>query len=49
LIGQSQKILHPPGDSVGEVSQTFAQHRFGKEGQLLETQVITKSLSVNNI
>jgi PAS domain S-box-containing protein len=43
LIGQSQQILHPPEDSIGEVSRTFVQHRFDKEGQVLETQVITKT------
>jgi len=43
LTGQSQKILHPPEDNIGEVSRSFAQHRFDKKGQLLETQVITKT------
>ena len=42
LIGHSQKILHPPEDSIGEVSQTFTQHRSDKEGHLLETEVMTK-------
>jgi len=43
LIGQSQKILHPPEDDIGEVCRTFAQHRHDKEGQILEAQVITKT------
>jgi len=42
LIGHSQKILHPPEDSTGEVSQTFTQHSSDKEGHLLETEVMTK-------
>ena len=42
LIGHSQKILHPPEESIVEVSQTFTQHRSDKEGHLLETEVMTK-------
>ena len=49
LIGQSQQILHPPEDSIGEVSRTFAQHRFDKEGQVLETQVITKTGEIKQV
>lgn len=37
------KNASPPRNHVGEVSQTFAQHRSNQEGKLLETQVITKS------
>lgn len=37
LIGQSQKILHPPEDDAGGFSNTFIEHRNKKEGQILET------------
>jgi PAS domain S-box-containing protein len=43
LIGQSQKVLHPSEDINGKVSQSFAQHRSDKVGQVLETRVITRA------
>jgi PAS domain S-box-containing protein len=43
LIGQHQRILHPPEIIEGEFSKTFKQHLGEKEGQILETQVITKT------
>ncbi len=43
LIGQHQRILHPPEKFVGEFSDTFKQHLGEKQGQTLETQVITKN------
>jgi len=42
LIGKHQRILHPPEDTVGKFSKTFTQHLKEKEGQILETKVITK-------
>ena len=42
LIGKSQRILHPPEEVEGEVSNSFKQHLNGEKGQTLETQVITK-------
>ena len=41
LIGRPQKILHPLQDEKAIVSLTFKQHRTDKQGQILETQVIT--------
>jgi PAS domain S-box-containing protein len=41
LIGQPQKILHPPQADNEKVSPTFKQHLTDKEEQILETQVIT--------
>ena len=43
LIGQSQKMLHPPEDEADGFSKTFIEHRNKREGQILETQVITSS------
>jgi PAS domain S-box-containing protein len=43
LIGQHQRILHPPEIIEGEFSKTFKQHLGEKQGQILETQVITKT------
>ncbi|MBN1253750.1 MAG: PAS domain S-box protein [Deltaproteobacteria bacterium] len=43
LIEKSQKILHPPQDDKEIFSHTFKQHLTDKEGQILETQVITKT------
>jgi PAS domain S-box-containing protein len=42
LIGQHQRILHPPGEIVGEFTKTFEQHLKEKTGEALETRVITK-------
>ncbi|MFO1428774.1 MAG: EAL domain-containing protein [Candidatus Competibacteraceae bacterium] len=41
LLGQSHKILHPPGEDWGAVSKTFAQHRSDRAREVLEAQVIT--------
>ena len=41
LIGQSQKILHPPSNDRETFSPTFKQHLTDQEGHILETQVVT--------
>jgi len=43
LIGQPQAILHPPQDIQEGFSTTFRQHLLNKHGQVLETQVITRT------
>ncbi len=43
LLGQPQKILHPPEEHLGAVSKTFEQHRSGRVGEVLEAQVITST------
>ena len=43
LVGKHQRILHPPEEVKGELSRTFKQHLKKKQGQALETQVITKN------
>jgi len=42
LIGQPQRILHPPEVCDGEFSITFKLHRGEKLGETLEDKIITK-------
>jgi PAS domain S-box-containing protein len=43
LIGQPQTILHPTNNEHPALSPTFRQHLTEKQGQILETQVVTKT------
>ena len=49
LIGKHQKILHPLQDIQGKFSKTFTQHLKEKEGQILETKVITKDGKLKDV
>ena len=49
IVGNHQRILHPPEVIKGEFSRTFKQHRKEKEGQVLETQVITKNGEIKDV
>ena len=49
LVGNQQRILHPPEKIEGEFSSTFKQHLKEKEGQVLETQVITKKGEIKDV
>jgi len=49
LIGKHQRILHPPEMNQGEFSATFKQHLEEEEGQVLETQVITKKGEIKEV
>ena len=49
VIGKLQKILHPTQDDKELFSPTFKQHLTDKEGQILETQVITKSGDIREV
>ncbi len=49
LIGKHQRILHPQQEIMGEFSTTFEQHIKEKEGQIIETQVITKKGEIKNV
>ena len=49
LIGKHQRILHPPQEINGEFSRTFIQHLKEKEGQILETKVITKDGKLKDV
>jgi PAS domain S-box-containing protein len=43
LIGRSQRVLHPFFDSSSLITKTFQQHLDEAEGQVLETQAITRN------
>jgi len=43
LIGQSQSILHPADPGHPTITPTFRQHLTEKRGQILETQLVTKT------
>ncbi|MCJ7721247.1 PAS domain S-box protein, partial [Candidatus Bathyarchaeota archaeon] len=49
LIGNHQQILHPPEEIEGEFNRTFKQHLKEKEGQVLETHVITKNGEIRDV
>jgi PAS domain S-box-containing protein len=49
LVGKHQRILHPPQKIEGEFTRTFKQHLKEKEGQVLETQVITKKGEIKDV
>jgi len=49
IIGEYQQILHPPEENEGEFSKTFKQHLKEKQGQVLETQVITKNGEIKDV
>ena len=49
LVGIHQRILHPPEKIEGEFSRTFKQHLKEEEGQVLETQVITKKGEIKDV
>jgi len=49
IVGQHQRILHPPQEMEGELTRTFKQHLGGKEGKTVETQVITKNGEIKEV
>ncbi len=49
LIGQSHKILHPPQNDEAQFYGTFEQHLTDKEGQVLETRVMTKTGEIKDV
>jgi PAS domain S-box-containing protein len=49
IIGAHQSILHPMEEVDGKFSRTFTQHINNKEGQVLETQVITKTGEIREV
>ncbi len=49
LIGKHQRILHPPTKIHVGFSKTFKEFLDGKEGQILEDQVITKSGEIKDV
>jgi PAS domain S-box-containing protein len=49
LVGKHQRILHPPEEFEEQFSRTFKQHLKEKEGQVLETHVITKRGEIKDV
>jgi len=49
LIGQPQTILHPSDDDPAPLSLTFRQHLSDKEGQVVETQVVTRNGTIREV
>ena len=50
LIGKHQRILHPETETEDErFSKTFQQHIGEREGQVLETQIITKNGEIKEV
>jgi two-component system sensor kinase FixL len=49
LIGQHQRILHPPYEIEGEFSKTYKEHLKEKQGQTIETQIITKTGMIRDV
>ncbi len=49
LIGQPQTILHPPAENNGPFSCTFKQHLGDRAGQVLDTQVVTRTGEVKEV
>lgn len=49
LIGRPQTILHPPQDDKEAFSLTFKQHLTDKQGQILETQIVTRTGDIREV
>jgi two-component system cell cycle sensor histidine kinase/response regulator CckA len=49
LVGKHHQILHPPEEIDGKSSRTLKQHLKEKQGQALETRVITKSREIRDV
>lgn len=49
LIGQHQRIIHPPEKTEEGFSRSFQQHSGEKNGQVLETYVVTKTGEIKDV
>jgi len=49
LIGQHQAVLHPSAGDKEAFSSTFRQHLTDEEGQILETQIVTKTGEIRDV
>jgi PAS domain S-box-containing protein len=43
VVGQTQRILHPPSEAIGETTRSFERHRQEKAGQTIEVPILTKA------
>jgi PAS domain S-box-containing protein len=49
LIGQHQAVLHSSNGDKAALSPTFRQHLADKAGQVLETQIVTKTGEIRDV
>src|SRR4030042_3531533 len=49
LIGQHQRILHPPKSREGETRKSFKAHLAEQQGQTLEDEIVTKTGQVKDV
>jgi len=50
LVGKHQRVLHPQTEINNQgFSETFRQHAQGREGQVLETKIITKDGVIKDV
>jgi len=49
IVGQHQRILHPPQETKTDLTRTFKGHLGEKAGKVLETQVITKKGEIKEV
>ncbi len=49
LIGQNQQTLHPKKEIEGKFTKSFKEHLKEKQGQTLETQVVTKNGEIRDV
>ncbi|MCF8083789.1 MAG: PAS domain S-box protein [Deltaproteobacteria bacterium] len=49
LIGNPQSILHPGSEEQADLSPTFRQHLTDKEGEIIETQVVTRRGAIKEV
>ena len=49
LIGRPQTILHPPQNDKAAFSPTFKHHLNDKQGQIIETQVVTRTGDIREV
>jgi len=49
IIGQHQRILHPQSEIEDDQSRTYHEHLHEKEGQILVSQIITKSGEIRDV
>ncbi|MBI5282644.1 MAG: PAS domain S-box protein [Candidatus Solibacter usitatus] len=49
LVGRPQRMLHPPEEAQGEVSDTFERHRSAETGKVIETHILTKAGEIRDV
>jgi PAS domain S-box-containing protein len=49
VVGQHQSSLHPPGEVAEDLTKNFKEYVGGKEGELLQDQIITKDGQIRDV